>query len=264
MSEEWEPGDASLERRVKHRGQGEEETLIPASRLLTCPSGPSSTARRASSGAQRNRPQRLWVSDVLCRVSSVCSPVRVSGGPKNRELVIIILRVSRGRRIGSDLESFGKVVASGLCACTRGECLHWPGAGAAAEATCEGLSHETGAGCRQQYPQISGGPIPGQCHVVSWPGDLPDKSPETGFSPSRTPLGSSPRSRGRPHLVQRAGGSSSLCGSGSRLNQPSQNFAQQKSLAASALRGSWALGGGTQCLYVFSMSLFAMVPEEQG
>lgn len=119
MSEEWEPGDASLERRVKHRRQGEEETLVPAARLLTCPSGPSSTARKASSGAQRNRPQRLRVSDVSCRVSSVCSRVQVSGGPKNRGLVIIILRVSRGRRIGGDLESFGKVVASGLCTHTR-------------------------------------------------------------------------------------------------------------------------------------------------
>lgn len=76
-------------------------------------------ARRASSGAQRNRPQRVRVSDVPCRVSSVCSRVEVSGGPKNRGLVIIILRVSRGRRIGGDLESFGKVVASGLCMHTR-------------------------------------------------------------------------------------------------------------------------------------------------
>lgn len=108
-SQEWEPGGGSLEQRVKHRGQGQEETLVPSARLLTCPSGTSSTARRASSGAQRNRPQLLRVSDVLCRVSSVCSRGRVRGCPKNKGLAIIILRVSSGRRIGGDSESFGKL-----------------------------------------------------------------------------------------------------------------------------------------------------------
>lgn len=127
VSEEWEPAGESLERRVKHRGQGQEETLVPAVRLFTCPSGPSSTARRASSGAQRNRPPQLWVSDVSCRVSSIGSRGRASGGPKNRGLVIIILRVSSGRRIGGNLESFREVMVPGRCACTRGECLHWPG-----------------------------------------------------------------------------------------------------------------------------------------
>lgn len=75
-------------RYLLHRAQGK----------LRCPEEPTTLLR---------------VSDVLCRVSSVCNRGRVSGSPKNKGLAIIILRVLSGRRIGGDLESFGEVVTSG-------------------------------------------------------------------------------------------------------------------------------------------------------
>lgn len=58
VSYKWEAVGGSLERRDKHRSQSQQETLVPAAGRLICASRPSSSARRASSGAQPSRRQR--------------------------------------------------------------------------------------------------------------------------------------------------------------------------------------------------------------
>ncbi|CAO2612314.1 hypothetical protein LEMLEM_LOCUS15566 [Lemmus lemmus] len=175
-----------------------------------CPSGPSSTVRRAGSGAQQNRQPR-WrsVSGVRCPVwvFSVCSLGRVSGGRRIGEFVIDVPRASSGKRIGGDLAVFlGKLWGPGSVCAHAVSVYIGRGQVQPAEATCEGLGplQLLGPGLRtSKSAPIQGSLLTGQPSrqkPVSAHTELHERVPPAG-----TLL------RWRPHVVQGgAGGVPSL------------------------------------------------------